>query len=76
MIHNQFYRYEYGGDERGPKSWRLLYRDEAVWKPMAGASDYGAALDQCKFFSTLRRGKSPFPTGTPLSRRPRERFPK
>lgn len=34
------------GGCRVPKSWRLLYRDGKVWKPVAGASGFAVAKDQ------------------------------
>jgi DUF1680 family protein len=34
------------GNCRAPKSWRLVYRDGADWKPISGASKYGTELDQ------------------------------
>ncbi len=34
------------GQCRVPKSWRLEYKDGAVWKPVTGASAYGVERDQ------------------------------
>lgn len=34
-----------GGNCRAPKAWRLLYRSNGVWKPVANASGFGTALD-------------------------------
>ncbi|MEO7715668.1 MAG: beta-L-arabinofuranosidase domain-containing protein [Capsulimonas sp.] len=34
------------GECRVPKSWRLLYKDGASWKPVTGASAYGVAPDK------------------------------
>ena len=31
---------------RVPKSWQLLYKDGDAWKPVAGACDYGTAIDK------------------------------
>jgi len=31
---------------RAPKCWRLLYKHGDAWKPVAGASDFGTAIDQ------------------------------
>ncbi len=34
------------GEVKVPASWRLLYRDGEVWKPVEAESAYGTALDQ------------------------------
>ncbi|MCX7046572.1 MAG: hypothetical protein NTX50_13940, partial [Candidatus Sumerlaeota bacterium] len=34
------------GQCRAPQSWRLLYKDGADWKPVAGASEYAVKLNQ------------------------------
>ena len=39
------------GGVRVPKSWRLLYKDGADWKPVAPLSDYGVARDA---YNTVR----------------------
>ncbi len=31
---------------RAPKAWRLVYQDGETWKPVAGASSYGTAIDK------------------------------
>jgi DUF1680 family protein len=31
---------------RVPQSWRLLFKDGTEWKPVSGASDFGAKIDQ------------------------------
>jgi len=31
---------------RVPESWRLIYKEGAEWKPVAGASEYGTKMDQ------------------------------
>lgn len=34
------------GQCRAPESWRLLYRDGAAWKPVAGGPTFGTQLDK------------------------------
>jgi hypothetical protein len=33
------------GGVRVPKTWRLLYKDGADWKPIAAAGEFGVAKD-------------------------------
>ena len=39
------------GGVRVPKSWRLLYKDGADWKPVAASGEFGVARDQ---YNTVR----------------------
>jgi hypothetical protein len=34
------------GGVRVPKSWKLLYKDGAAWKPVEAAGEFGTAKDQ------------------------------